>query len=174
MSQKLRRHSTPTSGHRTRHTCAYESICHTCIKREKESQFSCYDPVAPTSLAAAGRLPLSSRSSLGMEGATTPTIFTRQDPIFKKADAQAGAAAQWLRVPSALPEDLVQSPAPTWQLSASITPVPGDLTCSSGRCRQPAHTWCIDIYIYVRNSHVYIKRRITKQNIGGPGGRAQW
>lgn len=66
-----------------------------------------------------------------MEGATTPTIFTRQDPIFKKADAQAGAAAQWLRVPSALPEDLVQSPAPTWQLTAVSNSSPRGIDTSA-------------------------------------------
>jgi hypothetical protein len=38
--------------------------------------------------------------------------------------------AQWLRALAALPETWVQFPAPTWQLTTVVTPVPEDLTGS--------------------------------------------
>lgn len=54
----------------------------------------------------------------------------------------AGEIARWLLFQRVQ----VQFPAPSWQLTLPVTPVPRGLTPCSGLCGHQAWTWCTDAY----------------------------
>ena len=65
----------------------------------------------------------------------SPCIFLYEDIVKKKdghQDRRDGSVVSWLAALTDLTKGLDLIPAHTWWLGASVTPVPGNLTPSSG------------------------------------------
>lgn len=75
----------------------------------------------------------------------TTEIVTKTGHKKKKQHFGAGEIAQWLTVFIGLPGIQVQYPAPTCGPQGSVTPVPGDVTLSSGLHSPQTYMWYTDI-----------------------------